>query len=87
MSEHSAEKDAPFRVAPERRNFTGGTGFSVRALDGDRWTSADIGQLDTESLYRFLRSRGGDNPWAESIVLGILGHDHPYVLPPEAGKS
>ena len=33
----------------------------------------DIGMLNKESLYKFLRSRGGDNELAEDIVAKTLG--------------
>ena len=52
------------------------TGVYVRAQTPDgKWGSFDISELDGESLYTFLRSRGGDNPWAETIVGIMLGHD------------
>lgn len=53
----------------------GETGILVRAKDADgHWLNADITTLDLDSLKRWLRSRGGDNPWAESVVLLLLGH-------------
>ena len=36
--------------------------------------SYDIATLDRDSLFRWLRSRGGSNPWAENIVAVLLGH-------------
>jgi len=82
MGEQSAEKDAPYRTDPERQHLHEATGIYVRAKVGERWGNADIAELDADSLYRWLRSRGGDNPWAESTVLALLGHDH-TVIPPE----
>ena len=54
----------------------GETGIFVRAQDADgRWHNADISMLDLASLRRWLRSRGGENRWAESVVELLLGHD------------
>lgn len=53
----------------------GETGILVRAQRQDgRWDSVDIVELDAASLREWLRSRGGDNPWAESVVAMLLGH-------------
>lgn len=52
------------------------TGIYVRALDGTRWVSCDICELDKASLLEWLKSRGGDNPWAEDVVGILLGHGH-----------
>jgi hypothetical protein len=53
------------------------TGLYIRALGVDgKWITADICMLDKESLLRWLRSRGGDNPWAEDVVGILLGHGH-----------
>lgn len=50
-------------------------GIYVRAKGCDeRIGSYDIAELDRDSLLRFLRSRGGDNEWAENVVLVLLGH-------------
>jgi hypothetical protein len=57
---------------PERGD--GSTGILVRARRGEHWCSMDIGELDRDSLMRWLRSRGGENPWAENVVLIMLGH-------------
>jgi hypothetical protein len=81
------ENGTPFRVDPARRDRHNSTGFYVRAKDGDNWASANIAELDADSLYRFLRSRGGDNRWAESVVFGLLDHDYlalPLAASPEA---
>lgn len=50
------------------------TGIYVRAKHDDKWGSHDIAELDRDSLRAWLRSRGGDNPWAESVVEALLGH-------------
>ena len=67
-----------FRVDPHRSQFPE-TGIYVRAKDmADLvWVNADIAHLDRESLRRWLRSHGGDNPLAENTVLILLGWD-PY---------
>ena len=51
------------------------TGIYIRAKDeAGKWGSHDIAHLDRESLLRWLRSRGGSNPWAENVVAILLGH-------------
>lgn len=54
------------------------TGVFVRAQhpETSRWMSADIAILTRKSLLRWLRSRGGDNPWAEDVVGIVLGYGH-----------
>ena len=53
------------------------TGIYVRAIRPDgRADSVDIVMLDRPSLLRWLRSRGGHNPWAEDVVGILLGHGH-----------
>jgi len=47
----------------------------VGALDErGRYLAVDITCLDRESLLKWLRYRGGDNPRAENTVLALLGH-------------
>lgn len=59
------------------RTGLSGTGIYVRAKDGlDKWNSFDIADLDKESLLHWLRSRGGENKWAEDVVGILLGHGH-----------
>ena len=54
-----------------------GTGIFVRAQSHTGyWHSVDISELAPESLLEWLRSRGGDNQWAEDVVGIILGHGH-----------
>ena len=62
------------------------TGIMVRAKSNDRWVSVDIGVLDSTSLLLWLRSRGGENEWAENVVGTLLGHDciHPKINIPSA---
>lgn len=51
------------------------SGIPIRAeLDG-AWGSFDAAELDRDSLLEWLRSRGGENAWAESVVLILLGHE------------
>lgn len=76
----------PLRVKADRLNLDprepDWTGILVRAQAPDgSWMNADIGQLDRESLHRWLRSRGGRNLWAENVVLMILGHEQYDVEP------
>lgn len=52
------------------------TGIYVRAKHDDKWGSYDIAELDKNSLHTFLRSRGGNNIWAENVVAILLGHGH-----------
>ena len=59
----------PYRTgAPE-------TGIYVRAREGEKWGSHDIAHLDAASLLIWLRSRGGENAWAENTVGSLLGHE------------
>lgn len=64
------------KVSKERtsEDWRDQTGIYVRAqLPDGKWVNADILQLTPQSLTEWLRSRGGDNPWAESVVLSLLG--------------
>lgn len=64
----------------------GDTGIYVRAQDiNGKWGSFDICQLTKASLLEFLKSRGGDNPWAENVVGILLGHGHLHEIK-EPGK-
>lgn len=68
-------------VDPDRpRAVVGSTGIFIRAWtstdDGVRCVTADISELTKASLLDWLRSRGGDNPWAEDVVGIVLGHGH-----------
>lgn len=62
---------------PTRAHLAGHTGIYVRArrVTAEGWHNVDIAELSAESLTVFLRSRGGDNPWAESVVRMLLGHE------------
>jgi hypothetical protein len=63
------------RVDAARVGLYGSTGIMVRAQKGDgSWVTADIADLTVESLNAWLRSRGGDNEWAEQVVRHLLGH-------------
>jgi hypothetical protein len=66
------------KVDPKRRDyqFTAlSTDILVRAKDDDKWVNADICTLDLVSLKTWLRSRGGENSWAETCVAMILEHN------------
>ena len=62
--------------------YHGLTGIFVRAKHGGKWGAFDIAELDEPSLMVWLRSRGGDNPWAESTVAILLGHQATEETPP-----
>lgn len=63
-----------YLVDPQRHDITRDTGIYVRAKLGDKWGSYDIAELDAKSLLAWLRSRGGENRWAENCVGLLLGH-------------
>jgi hypothetical protein len=48
------------------------TGIYVRAKYHDKWGAHDIAVLTRESLFQWLRSRGGANDWAEQVVFALL---------------
>lgn len=50
------------------------TNILVRAKGPQGFDNFDIAELGRDSLIAWLRSRGGNNPWAESVVLMLLGH-------------
>ena len=59
------------------RREIGNTSIFVRAkMPGGEWESCDIAELEKESLLEWLRSRGGDNKWAEDVVGILRGHGH-----------
>jgi hypothetical protein len=65
---------------PDRVANTMDTGIYVRAKSvAGVWASFDIAELDAPSLLAWLRSRGGENPWAENCVATLLGHDNPIA--------
>lgn len=75
MSQQQAPARLNLKVDPAREGNYGYTGILVRAQDGaGRWVNADIADLDKRSLQEWLRSRGGQNEWAESVVHILLGH-------------
>lgn len=52
------------------------TGIPIRARGPDGgWGTFDIFDLTRDSLKTWLRSRGGENEWAENVVLILLGHE------------
>jgi len=67
-------EDVPLRFDAERSGMHGATGIYVRAKNADgHWGNADIAEIDRVSLFRWLRSRGGENLWAENTVMLLLG--------------
>lgn len=65
-------------------------GIKTRALDAaGAYSDCDIATLTCDSLIQHLRSRGGRNVFAESIVLQILGHELPahMILTPRPSNS
>ena len=64
----------------ESRTLAPETGIYVRAINSDeKWASLDIAWLDEESLLTWLRSGGGNNPLAESVVRMLLGHNQKVI--------
>lgn len=65
-----------YRVDPNYDQRGAVTRIFLRArTDAGHWVSCDIGELDRDSLHRWLRSRGGKNLYAENVVLVLLGHE------------
>lgn len=70
------------------------TGIFVRARHPEqtthdmagRWDTIDIYFLTRDSLLEWLRSRGGDNEWAENVVGTLLGHGHLHEGEEVAGE-
>ena len=67
----------------EEHGEEGLTGIFIRAQHPEtkRWLSVDIACLDKPSLLAWLKSRGGDNPWAEDVCGILLGHGHLPDIP------
>ena len=57
-----------------RSPLTPETGIFVRADYQGKVISTDLSTLTKESLLEWLKSRGGNNPWAEDTVGVILGY-------------
>lgn len=55
------------------------TGIFIRAqfVKDGKWQAIDIGdsRLSDGYILTWLRSRGGHNPWAENVVLALLGRE------------
>lgn len=53
------------------------TGIYIRAQIDGRWENVDIGdpRVPDERIMEWLRSRGGSNPWAEKVVMMLLGRN------------
>jgi hypothetical protein len=63
------------------------TGIIIRAFIDERWESVDLGdeRVTWEQMTEWLRSKGGFNPFAENLLLGILGkdqhaHEYPFIV-------
>lgn len=70
-----------------KRIGIGETGIYVRAQDSiGQYISCDMSELSKESLLEFIRSRGGDNPWAENCLGIVLGHGHLHEPKPDKGE-
>ncbi len=82
-------KSLSLKVAPDRlkERYEDATGIYIRAKADEKWGSYDIAQLDKDSLLLFLRSRGGDNPWAEDCIGIMLGHGHLHLTKEEEDES
>jgi hypothetical protein len=64
-----------YRTDPKRiGRHQATTNIKVRAKGPQGFDRFDIAELSRESLIAWLRSRGGKNEWAESVVLMLLGH-------------
>ena len=68
-------------IIDEERNqdleLRNATGIYIRAHDrNEKWQSVDIAVLTKESLLKWLKSRGGNNPLAENVVGVLLGYGH-----------
>lgn len=46
----------------------------------------DAGYLDAESFLRWLRMRGGYNPWAEGLAMRLLGYGDVPEVPLSSGQ-
>ena len=76
------------QVSEDRFGKFATTGIYVRAKNpAGKWGSFDIADLDRDSLHTWLRSRGGDNLWAENCVLMLLGHEAVTYRAPESGAT
>jgi hypothetical protein len=76
MQDSNDEKKVELKTDPEREGIAKKTGIFIRAKGSNgKWDSFDIAELDTTSLKAWLRSRGGENIWAENVVLVLLDHE------------
>jgi hypothetical protein len=66
--------EQPLHTDPARDGLP--TGIFVRAVSRDgKFHSVDISTLTKDALFTWLRSRGGNNPWAENTVALLLGYE------------
>ena len=66
--------DDTYKVDPNRVGMEAGIYIRAENQDG-RFGAVDVSTLEIHSLKLWLRSRGGDNPYAERVVAMLLGHD------------
>jgi len=82
ISRAARNRELVLKVDPDRSHVINAqldddvTGIMVRAQLNGAYGSYDIAFLDRDSLLGWLRSRGGDNTWAEDVVGILLGHGH-----------
>ena len=71
-----------YHVSPSRLVECVDKGIYVRAWwpDDTQIAAVDISQLNTVSLIAWLRSRGGENVWAERTVAMLVGHPYAEVV-------
>ncbi len=57
------------------------TGIFIRAQVNGHWDAFEIGdpRLSDKQVFDWLRSRGGENPWAERVVMVLLGRRQDVV--------
>lgn len=70
------DEDRLKRVEAVGEHEASPTGIYIRAKHPttNKWMSVDIYVLQKDSLLTWLKSRGGDNKWAEDTVGILLGH-------------
>ncbi len=74
MSDRLVLNVDPERLKSQDAGDLAHSGVFVRARFGQSYDAYEIEVLDKESLLAWLKSRGGDNPWAENTVCILLGH-------------
>ncbi|GAA3691032.1 hypothetical protein GCM10022376_33460 [Yimella lutea] len=62
-----------YTTDPDREDHGDLTGLRALALKNGKVQPVDIAELDAESLTRYLRSRGGKNPFCRRSGSHALG--------------